>query len=360
MEKKQIYIGLAVIVVVIIAGVAIFWSQGGQAAPAADPVTSAELKTLRVGYLPNNGGTLIFVAQEKGFFREQGLNVELSSFTNSAEGVNAIISKKLDTGGFGVAPLVFIAKGADLTVYGGQMGAGAGIIVKPENAQLYNDLSDYKGKTVATVRMSSGDINFRGALLDAGFDLKKDITIQELESAAAVTEAVKSGKVDVGLTWTPYMEIAKKQNLPVVLYTDDYFPKHPCCRISALTETLEKDRDTYVKYEKALIKAYHYSKTNPEETVDAVLKYVQTDRDVLTEAINSPHFYISPDPNTKGILHTYDLLTRIKYVDTTTVDVNDHINTSIYKEALDELIRENPNETFYQELKAEFATLNPS
>lgn len=360
MEKKQIYICLAVIVVVIIAGIVIFGPLGGQAAPVADPATPTELKTLRVGYLPNNGATLIFVAQEKGFFREQGLNVELSSFTNSAEGVNAIVSGKLDTGGFGIAPLVYIAKGVDLTVYGGQMGAGAGIIVKPENAQLYNDLSDYKGKTIATVRMSSGDINFRGAFQDAGFDLKKDITIQELESAAAVTEAVKSGKVDAGLSWTPYMEIAKEQNLPVVLYTDDYFPKHPCCRISALTETLEKDRDTYVKYEKALIKAYHYSKTNPDETVDAVLKYVQINRSTLADAINSPHFYISPDPNTQGIQHTYDLLTRIEYVDTTTVDVNDHIDTSIYKEALDELVRENPSVKFYQELKAEFATLNPS
>lgn len=376
MKKEQIYIVLAIIIIAIIAGVAayaVFGPNAGKPAtttatsPAATTSTTTAaqgtqtgLKTLRVGYLPNPGATLIYIAQEKGLFTEQGLNVELSSFTNSAEGVNSIVSGKIDTGGFGIAPLVYIAKGANLTVYGGQMGAGAGVIVKPENAHLYKNLTDYKGKTIATVRMGSGDIYFRATLQDAGLDLKKDITIQELESASAVLEAVKAGKVDAGVTWTPYMELAKSQNLSVILYTDDYYPKHPCCRISVLTDSLAKDRNTYVKYEKALIKAYEYSKTNPDESVDAASKYIKINRSVLAEAINSPHFYISPDPNTQGIVTTYNLLQKIGYVNTTSVNVKDHVDTSVYKQALDELVKENPNDTFYPQLEAEYAALNPS
>lgn len=327
------------------------------AAATVPPATQQALKTLNVGYLPNNGGTLIFVAKEQGFFADQGLNVELSSFTNSADGTNAIIAKKIDVGGFGLAPLIFISKGVNETIIGGQMGEGAAVFTTPEKASQFKDLQSFKGKTVATVRAASGDIHFRGALQDAGLDLKKDLTIQELASPAAVVEALKSGKVDAGVLWTPYTETAPNQGLVLLWYTDQYYPKHPCCRIAVLTEELNANRDTFVSYEKALIRAYKFTKSNPDETLTAVAKYVQINQTDLSNAINSPHFYISPDPNTKAIEKTYDLMKSIGYINTT-VNIDDHVDSTVYKQALDELIQQNPNDSVYQQLLADYQTQN--
>lgn len=332
------------------------------AAPDSGAVQKADaaqtqLKTLRVGYLPNNGATIIFVAKEQGFFTEQGLNVELFSFTNSADGINAIIARKIDVGGFGLAPLIFISKGAEMTIIGGQMGEGAAVFTTKEKASQFTDLQSFRGTTVATVRAASGDIHFRGALQNAGLDLNKDITIQELASPAAVIEALKSGKVDAGVLWTPFTETAPNQGLVLLWYTDQYFPKHPCCRIAVLSDELGANRDTYVRYEKALIQAYAYTKSDPDGTLSDVLKYVQIDETDLRNAINSPHFYISPDPNTKAIEKTYALMKSIGYIDTT-INIGDHIDTSVYKQALDELIRQDPNNTAYQQLLADYKIQN--
>ncbi len=315
------------------------------------------IKNLRVGYLPTNGHALIFIAQEEGFFKEQGLDVELYQFQNSAEGANAIIAKKIDAGGFGPSSLVYASRGSPVTVFSGLMGEGAGLVALPENAKDFTEISSFVGKNVATVRMSSGDIHFRGAFEAAGYDLKKDVTIHELASPSAVMDAVKSKKVDAGVVWTPYMEMAEEQGLTVVFYTSEKYPKHPCCRVAALTESIETDRDLYIRMEKALIQAYRFAQVNPEGAIDAVHKYVKIDREVLKKAMESPHTYISPDPNLNGIVKTYDLLQTVGYIETD-VDIRNHVDTSIYKQALDELTNQNPDDPVYKQLQADYTVLD--
>jgi NitT/TauT family transport system substrate-binding protein len=363
MKKSYSYV-LGLLAIIVIAAVLIAGCTSSDKAKTTQPASSsspttapAQLKTLNVGYLPNNGATLIFVAKEQGYFTQQGLDVQLSSFTNSADGTNAIIAKKIDVGGFGLAPLIFISKGANETIIGGQMGEGAAVFTTPDKAAQFTDLSSFKGKTIATVRAASGDIHFRGALQSAGLDLKKDVTIQELASPAAVVEALKSGKVDAGVLWTPYTETAPQQGLVLLWYTDKYYPLHPCCRIAVLSDNLKDNRDSFVSYEKALIQAYSYTKTNPDGTLDDDLKYIKINRTDLQNAITSEHFYISPDPNTNGIVKSYDLMQSIGYINTT-VNVRDHIDTTVYKQALDELVKQSPDNTVYQQLEADYPKQN--
>lgn len=45
------------------------------------------------------------------------------------------------------------------------------------------------------------------------------------------------------------------------------------------------------------------------------------------------------------------------YIDTD-VRVEDHIDSTVYKEALDELISENPDDQFYQNLLSEYKEMN--
>ncbi|MCK9318642.1 ABC transporter substrate-binding protein [Methanoculleus sp.] len=361
-QKNGIIIaGVAIVLIAVVAGIIGFLPgtpattvNDSTGTPTASPQTE---KTLRIGYLPSTGHALLFIANEQGYFDEQRLNVELFQFQNSAEGSTAIIAKKIDVGGFGPSPLVYASKGSPVTVIGGLMAEGSGVIALPDKADQLQDLKSFAGKTVATVRMSSGDIHFRGAIQDAGLDLQKDITIQELASPSAVLDAVKARKVDAGVIWTPYMEMARDQGLSVIAYTSEYYPDHPCCRIAALTENLEADRDAYVRMEKALIQAYRYSRTNPDEAVDDVLRYVTIDRDVLKTAMENPYSSISPDPNLNGVVQTYDLLKSIEYIETS-VRIQDHVDTSVYKQALDELASENPNDPVYRQLLEDYKAMN--
>ena len=157
---------------------------------------------IKVGYLPVTGHAKFFVAKEQGLFAQEGLDVELVEFQNSADGLNAVVAGKLDVGAFGTtAPVAHISKGANLKIIGGIMGGDAAVITTPENASKYNKISALRGKKIATVRMASGDAVLRGALKDAGIRWKTDVQIFELKNPPAVIEAVKSGQVDAGVVW---------------------------------------------------------------------------------------------------------------------------------------------------------------
>ena len=319
-----------------------------------EPSTEKTLKKFNVGYLPTPGHVLYFVAKEKGYFQEAGLNVEMFQFTNSGEGLNALKSGKIDVGAFGTAaPLTFISKGAEFTIFGGQQSEGAGIVTRPEKAGQFKELNNFKGKSVATVRLATGDVVFRGALQQAGIDWKKDLTIKELDSPAAVLEAVKKGSVDAGVVWAPYMKMAEKQGLKIVKYSGELINDHTCCRQAALTSKLKENPDDYKRFSKALIKAYDFYQNNKTESVDIISNYVKIDKDIIDAETYGGHMSSNPDPNREGIVKFWEMMNKVGYI-SSDKNITDYINTDLYAQALDELLKENPNNQIYQKLKAEF------
>ena len=337
------------IMVALMVGIVGFLSAASFAA-AADK----ELKKLNVGYLASTGHAMYFIAKEKGYFEEEGLDVELFLFTNSGEGMNAISAGKLDAGSFGTAPpLVFLSKGVDLTIFGGQMSEGHGIVAKPEKAEQFKDLKNYGGKTIATVRLSTGDVVFRGGLHKAGVDWKKDVTIKELDSPGAVLEAVKKGSVDAGILWPPFLTLAEQQGLKVALRSGEVLPSHTCCRQVALADKVKAREPDYVKFVRALIRAHAFYKANQDETVEATEKYVKIDKAILKRDLYNGNLYLSPDPEKSSILAFWNYMNRAEYL-TSSVKIEPHISTEIYKKALDSLIIEYPNEKDFKALKGSF------
>lgn len=320
---------------------------------------AAELRKLKVGHLPTSGHLLYFVAKEKGFFQQEGLDVELFRFTNSGEGLTAIRSSKLDAGSFGTsAPLAFIAKGADFTLFGGQMGEGHALIAKPEKAARFKDLKNYRGATIGAIRLATGDVVFRAALHEAGLDWRKDLTIKEFDSPAAVQEAVKKGAIDAGLTWIPYYTMAEKQGLVVVKYSGDVIKSHTCCRQVALTSTLKERQADFEKFMVALLRAYKFYQTNKNETVDIVAKYVQIDKSDLYKDIYGGHLLVSPDPHKKSIVQFWDFMKKADYI-SSNEPIEQRVNTRIYTAALANLNKREPKEKLWKELDKDFRAVDP-
>jgi NitT/TauT family transport system substrate-binding protein len=320
---------------------------------------ASELKKLKVGHLPTSGHLLYFVAKDKGFFQQEGLDVELARFTNSGEGLTAIKTGKLDAGSFGTsAPLAFIAKGADFTIFGGQMGEGHGLIAKPEKAERFKDLKNFRGATIGAVRLATGDVVFRAALHEAGIDWKKDLTIKEFDSPAAVMEAVKKGALDAGLVWIPYFTLAEKQGLSVVKYSGDVIKGHTCCRQVALTATVKERQADFERFLTALLKAYQFYLTDRNGTVDVVAKYVQIDKTDLLKDIYGGHLLVSPDPHRKSVLQFWDFMKKADYI-TSSESIDNRINTRLYANSLAALEKREPKEKLWKSLNKEFKSGDP-
>ena len=318
----------------------------GAAAFAGEP--------LKVGYLPVTGHAKFFIAKEQGLFAQEGLDVELIEFINSADGLNALVAGKLDIGAFGTtAPLAHIAKGADLKIIGGIMGGDASIVTTPETAAKMHAIADLKGKKIATVRMATGDAVLRGALKDAGLNWKTDVQLFELKNPPAVLEAIKSGQVDAGVLWGPHDLRAEEQGLKIVFHSTDLQPGHPCCRL-VVSASRVQDTATWEKFLRAILRAEKFAAENHKETIDAIAKYVKLDRALLERAFYQPYLDQSSDPNLKGVRQFWQVMQSSEFIPAQNRDIATSVDTGIYKKVLDQLVRENPNDLFWKKLQAGF------
>ena len=59
---------------------------------------AGDLPKLRVGYVPEPAHGLYYVAKEKGYFKDAGVDVELFQFGSAIEGIAALKAEKLDVG----------------------------------------------------------------------------------------------------------------------------------------------------------------------------------------------------------------------------------------------------------------------
>ena len=336
-----------------LAGLAVAMQIAGAALAA-----NTNLVALKVGHLPVTGHAKFFIAKEEGFFKAEGLDVELVEFANSADGLAALRAGKLDLGAFGTtAPLVHISTGADIRIIGGVMGEDAAIIATPENAKTIKTVADLKGKKVATVRLATGDAVFRGALEQVGLNWKTDVQIFELKSPPAVLEAVKSGQVDAGVTWGPHDVTAEAQGLKVVIRSRTLQPGHPCCRLTVNAKDLQERPEVWERFVRAFLRAEKFANDNHEKTLDDISKYLKLDRAVLQKAYYEGYLDQTSDPNVDGIVRFWKTMIKSEFV-TSDKDITQFIDTKIYEKALNQVAKENPNDAFWKKRLETFAERN--
>lgn len=84
--------------------------------PAEEEAPETEMETLKVGYIPILGFAPYFVAQESGYFEEQGLNVEMELFRSGDPMIAPLSQGQLDVGGGETGPALFNAVNLGLDV----------------------------------------------------------------------------------------------------------------------------------------------------------------------------------------------------------------------------------------------------
>lgn len=332
---------------------------GRQLAAAAALMLSlapAMAEPLKIGFLPISTHAKFMVAKEAGFYAQEGFDAELIEFINSADGLNALNAHKIDVGAFGTsAPLIHIAKGSKIKIIGGIVSGGSSFIVKPETAALIKSPADFKGKKIATVRLSTVDAILRASLKDAGLDWKKDVQIFELKSAPAVTEAVRSGQVDIGATWGPHDLRAEEQGLKVLFHSTDLYPAHVCCRLVVNQD--DKSADTWRRFLRAMLRAEKYGAEHRKETIDIVSKYVKLDKGLLDRDLYNVWVDQSTDPYLNGVRKFWDTMQHSEFIPPKG-DITPFVDLRLYDQALTSLARENPKDPYWQKLIKDFKAKN--
>lgn len=328
-------------------------SESGDTADAA----SDSKGSLRVLTYNNVVGHIDSVlAYAAGYYEDEGLDIQMTYNNSNPDNIQALLQDKADLVSAGAtAVLNYIDQGSDIVIIGGQMSEGATLYSLPERADEFSELSDatLDGKKVGVTRLSTGDIAFRKILKDKGVDLSK-INFVELDSQATVVEAVKKGEVDLGVAFLTYRQSAEAQGLIPVSYLDgeDEWPGFICCRMFTTREKLEENRDAYVAALKANIRAYALLKTDEEQTVKYALQELETDEETVRgQVYEYGHIGFDPNPDVKNTEAFFQAMVDIGYSEGN-VDIKDYIDPTVFEDALNELLQEEPDNEVYLELQA--------
>lgn len=338
-------------------------SSGGKTLKATtkSTTTGKQLIDVKIGVgNTGTGGILPVIAAEANYDEEFGLNFILQPVDNASDTLAATSAGKIDVGGWSsAAPLSYIAKGNKLTIIGGLMSDYESLITKKENKEKWTGklTADFlKGKKIAVNRTNSGDIALRAYFASQGIDLKT-IQYEELDSGTSVIEAVNKGTADAGIVNGGFYRAAEKQGLVNVRFIKNIIGRDfICCRQLVRPDSLKTNRDVYVKIEEALIKAYQLYKTDPAKTIELSTHFLKLSKDdIKFLTYDYGDLLLSPDPDIQGVYNYFDGMKRCGYIDANSkVDITKYVDTSIYRDALDTLLKQSPSDKNLLELKKDF------
>ncbi len=352
--KKRIVLIVIAAVVLIAAVVAVVITQR----PSAKEGETIQLRQAVMNSIVAHLDSI--VADEAGYYGEEGLDVTINYNNSNPDNIQALLDDKVDFVSAGsTAVLNYIDQGADLVIIGGQMSQGASLFTLPERAEEFQEITaeTLEGKKVGVTRLQTGDIALRKYLSDLGADLSK-IEFVELDSCSTIIEAIKKGEVDIGSLYLTFRETGEQQGLVAVKHLDELWDGFICCRLFTTREKLEANRDAFVKVLKANIKAYNLIQTDRDKTLELAKKDIDLDESILASQIyDYGHLELSPDPAAKDTTDFYNAMVDIGYAEGN-VDISQYIDSSLYEEALNELLEEEPDNEVYQALKASFVEKN--
>ncbi|GAB3556341.1 ABC transporter substrate-binding protein [Spelaeicoccus albus] len=189
---------------------------GGQAS-SGDDDSGGGLTTVSVGQVQLSIFAPMYVAQKKGYFKDEGIKLSLKNIKSGQDGVPLASSGKLDAlvAGFSAGMFSAIDSGLDVKVVG-SMGvqpahdepSPSALVVSNKLVKSgdYKSLKDLKGKKIA----AAGGIGGTGAyyismaLKKAGLSLN-DVKLVNLGNPDIPT-AVKNGSVDAAFASSPFYE----------------------------------------------------------------------------------------------------------------------------------------------------------
>jgi len=189
-----------------------FSSQAG----AAEKVKVGYLHTLAVD------GQL-WIGVHKGYFQEQGLEIEPIQFTSGVPLMQALSGGSVDVAIMGAVISNFPSRGVGKVFLINDIEYDTAMLfARPEaNAKK---ITDVKGKKIATVKGTTAHVFLHTALKANGIDSTKE-EIVSMDMAGAVSAFI-SGAVPLVCTWAPFhVQIREKVPGAVMLSSaKDYYP----------------------------------------------------------------------------------------------------------------------------------------
>lgn len=236
-----------------------------------------------IGYAP------LYVAQEKGFFKKEGANVEIKTIQSAGDRKSALASDKIQGMASTVDTHVMTkAAGVDITqvLALDTSSGGDGVIAKKDIATF----KDLKGKTVALDTTGGASYFWFCYLLKKNGMTLSDVKVQNM-GAGDAGAAFVAGKVDAAVTWQPWLTKAQNTSFGKVLVSSSETP-------GIIVDSLGMRGDFVKKYPKsvqAIVNGWYdalaYAKTDADDANTIMGKAMGETKDEFVAQLSDVTFY---------------------------------------------------------------------
>jgi NitT/TauT family transport system substrate-binding protein len=284
------------LVAVLISALLAACGGGDDADPTATPANDpAELTSITVGNIPVLIFAPVMLALEKGYFAEQGLDVQLENLAGGADMVTLTATGSFDIGIGGTGPAFFnaIDRGVDLTIISPlhfeRPPQATPLVVSRarfESGEI-TEVADLRGLRVAVNARGATEYWLDQALRTAGLTIE-DIDLQTLPFPD-IPAALDSGALDAAMLGEPLATRAIQEGLVTIL-ADDFISDFQPTFVWVNPQFADENRELVVAFMTAFLQASRDMMDDDwdsDENLEILEEYTTVSPELIREASRS-------------------------------------------------------------------------
>jgi NitT/TauT family transport system substrate-binding protein len=265
--------------------------DGGDEASGTTETSSQELTSIKVGVVPVVDVAPLYLGIDKGFFEEEGLEVEPVVAQGGAAIIPAVVAGDQEIGFSNVVSLM-LGQTQDLPVKIISQGIQATDDPENDTAAIavkgdsdIQEPADLEGKTIAINTLNNiSQLTVTAALDGEGVDTS---TLHFVEVPLPdMVGQLEAGQIDAAGLVEPFVTTGKNAGQRMIIY--DRVATEPEMTVATYFTSdsyLESNPDVVASFVKAMNRSLEYATENPDEARQAIADYTQIPPDVLADVV---------------------------------------------------------------------------
>lgn len=271
---------------------------------------AADATKIKIGYSRLRISLPVFVAQEKGFFKKNGLDVELEMFDTAQPLMDALCGGKLDVAGYCAFPITFSAQLRSkkklyyTTALMEDDAHPISLFVVGKDSHI-KTIADLKGKNIGILPTFAYKVWLELILSKNGVRTD-EVTIQQV-APAMTPAALESKTVDAVFTNDPAVTTCVQKGIGRLLFSKAMVPTcmwspFPFASFNMTQEFVEKNAETARKIVKSLDEAIDFIRANQQEAKHIMAAFLPDPQKPFVEHYPDAFFVKSQDFTVQELL----------------------------------------------------------
>ncbi len=253
-----------------------------------------EGRKITVAITPGPASAPVFIAHDKGFFREEGLDVSLEPYPSGLLGIAALYSGKADIAAASETPIARAAlDGRPIAVLATVSSSNRTYQVLARKDRGIASARDLVGRTVGRVA-ETGAAYYLDLFLVASSVDPANVRIVSLD-AERVKQALLDGEVDAVCTWPPHTIVLRERlgSRGAVLSEPGLYTS--TWSLVAAKGLPEREPGTVERFLRAIVRANRFIVENPPEARLIAAKRSGIDPSLMEKEWGDYHFAVGLD-----------------------------------------------------------------